>query len=491
MKITHENVSTYWSKWEERYRSEFPDDYNDLMEIKGLCDDDEEFFADEIFDDKVIPFLQQWEDEEKEGGDDGEEQSGEEEDEPKEEKKKGKKEAKPKGEKKSTGEKRPKEKKEAKPKVDPYAERVNYPDVQVRLADRFRRLHGKAFNSRQKEEAVKILKALQKAIVNHEIRSEGHGAASAYATEMRKMQEVLVNMANSKCDASHTIELADHETFVRIAKAQGSKAATEVMRSFVRLVGKSDGKAEESLLKKVEKVLDKKEAGDYENVCNQIREALKDAISSGDPVEAMAQTLDGIGDVLGGKVGVASKKKEVAMTADALCGAHFDMMRFTGKWQRIIGSPTQPYKVMIYGNAGSGKSTLALQFAGYLAEAHGQRVLYYASEEGLSYTMQEKLRRFGISSDNLTISTKLPSDLGRYDVIFIDSVNHAGLEAEDLRKLPQGKSYVYVFQSTKAGSFRGTNDFLHDVDCSVRVESMRAYAEKNRFGAKGECDVEE
>ena len=414
----------------------------------------------------------------------------EEEEEPKREEKP-RKENKPKGEKGEKKPKTPKEKKEPKPKVDPYAERVNYPDVQVRLADRFRRLHGKAFNSRQKEEAVKILKALQKAIVNHEIRSEGHGAASAYAAEMRKMQEVLVNMANSKCDASHTIELADHETYVRIAKAQGSKAATEVMRSFVRLVGKSDGKAEESLLKKVEKVLDKKEAGDYENVCKQIREALKDAISSGDPVEAMAQTLDGIGDVLGGKVGVASKKKEVAMTADALCGAHFDMMRFTGKWQRIIGSPTQPYKVMIYGNAGSGKSTLALQFAGYLAEAHGQRVLYYASEEGLSYTMQEKLRRFGISSDNLTISTKLPNDLGKYDVIFIDSVNHAGLEAEDLRKLPQGKSYVYVFQSTKAGSFRGTNDFLHDVDCSVRVENMRAYAEKNRFGAKGECDVEE
>ena len=146
---------------------------------------------------------------------------------------------------------------------------------------------------------------------------------------------------------------------------------------------------------------------------------------------------------------------------------------------------------MIYGKPGSGKSTLALQYAGHLAEVHNQRILYVAAEEGLSYTMKEKLARLGIKSRNLTIVDSLPSnkELHKYDTIFIDSVNNAGLMPEDLRRLPKDKSYVYVMQTTKTGLFRGSQEFLHDVDTSIKVDSMQAYTEKNRFGAMGGCSV--
>ena len=152
-------------------------------------------------------------------------------------------------------------------------------------------------------------------------------------------------------------------------------------------------------------------------------------------------------------------------------------------WRKLIGRPTRPYRLMIYGKPGSGKSTLALQYAGYLAEDLNEKVLYVAAEEGLSYTMKEKLSRLKITSKNLQIVDALPKDISKYDTVFIDSVNHAGYEAEQLRKLNKNVSFVFVFQTTKDGNFRGSQEYLHDVDTCIKVEGMNAYTEKNRFGA--------
>ena len=51
------------------------------------------------------------------------------------------------------------------------------------------------------------------------------------------------------------------------------------------------------------------------------------------------------------------------------------------------------------------------------------------------------------------------------------------------------KSYVYIFQSTKDGNFRGSQEFEHDVDTSILVENMIAVARKNRFGGKESVSV--
>ncbi len=177
------------------------------------------------------------------------------------------------------------------------------------------------------------------------------------------------------------------------------------------------------------------------------------------------------------------------VSAADLVGRKFNTLPFTGKWLRIIGRPTPPFKIMFYGLPGSGKSSLSLQFANYLATSLHQRVLYVASEEGLNYTMQEKLQRFKVTSPNIMIVDKLPANLSFYDVVFIDSVNHSGLDAVQLRALDQTKSYVYVFQSTKDGKFRGSNDYLHDVDVCIKVHEMMAQPEKNRFGATGKARV--
>ena len=48
--------------------------------------------------------------------------------------------------------------------------------------------------------------------------------------------------------------------------------------------------------------------------------------------------------------------------------------------------------------------------------------------------------------------------------------------------MPKNKAYCFVFQSTKDGNYRGTQEFAHDADVVVKVENMVAVTEKNRFG---------
>ena len=199
---------------------------------------------------------------------------------------------------KAPKEPKPKAPKEPKaPKPPKYDSLVNHPCLQVRLAARLVKLQGQMFNAENKDKAVKILNALQKAILNHEIRKEGYGQLSAYANEMRLMQKVLVNMANSPCDASREISIEEIDKLRRVARAEGSSKSAECMRKFQRLstLPNPTQKQAKELQDNVDKVIGNNEAGDYEYVLREMQEALI-AFTSGksDHIDAREQTLDGI-----------------------------------------------------------------------------------------------------------------------------------------------------------------------------------------------------
>lgn len=48
-----------------------------------------------------------------------------------------------------------------------------------------------------------------------------------------------------------------------------------------------------------------------------------------------------------------------------------------------------------------------------------------------------------------------------------------------------GICLFFVFQATKSGSFRGSLEYEHEVDISLKVEGGRATVGKNRFGGSG------
>ena len=170
-------------------------------------------------------------------------------------------------------------------------------------------------------------------------------------------------------------------------------------------------------------------------------------------------------------------------------GMKFETLGITGKWKALLGDVSLPFTMMSYGKPGHGKSTFNIMLAHYFASEFDKKVLYIAKEEGAGYTLHDKFKRLKAFHTNIFISSKLPDKLGGYDFVFIDSVNEMNMEPDDLRKLLQdnpGISWAYIFKTTKDGRFRGSQDFEHLVDVSVRIENGKAYTEKGRFGGSSE-----
>ena len=90
------------------------------------------------------------------------------------------------------------------------------------------------------------------------------------------------------------------------------------------------------------------------------------------------------------------------------------------------------------------------------------------------------------------MSDYLPTDLSKYDFVFLDSVNKLGLSPEDLEELKHNypeTSFVYIFQTTKMGNFRGGNEFQHDVDVVIEVPEKGVATQFGRFNQGGEINI--
>jgi DNA adenine methylase len=169
----------------------------------------------------------------------------------------------------------------------------------------------------------------------------------------------------------------------------------------------------------------------------------------------------------------------------------FSTIGFKDKWLDFIGDPAPGFTAMVFGRPKMGKSYLCVDFAGYLARNHG-KVLYVSKEEKLDATLQKKLTDKDVAHPNLFVSDFLPEDLSAYDFIILDSVNKLGLTSKDLEKLKadnKGKSFVFIFQTTKEGKFRGTNEFQHDVDVVIEVPEPGKAVQFGRFNQGGEVDI--
>ena len=169
----------------------------------------------------------------------------------------------------------------------------------------------------------------------------------------------------------------------------------------------------------------------------------------------------------------------------------FKGIGLTGKWKEFIGDPSPNFTAMVFGKPKFGKSTLCIDFAGYLARHHG-RVLYIAKEEGLDRTLQDKLNANDVKHPNLDVASAIPADLTPYRFVFFDSVNRLQLTPEDLIKLKAlhpSHAFIYIFQTTKEGNFRGANNFQHDVDVVIEVPERGKAVQFGRFNQGGNMDI--
>lgn len=169
----------------------------------------------------------------------------------------------------------------------------------------------------------------------------------------------------------------------------------------------------------------------------------------------------------------------------------FESLGFSQKWRDLMGDPSKGFTAMVFGRPKTGKSYLCVDFAGYLARHHGD-TLYVAKEEKLDATLHKKLADKEVAHPNLFVSDFLPEDLTTYDFIFLDSVNKLGLSVSDLdelrKKYPE-KSFIFIFQTTKQGAFRGRNEFMHDVDVVIEIPERGKAVQFGRFNQGGEMAI--
>lgn len=375
--------------------------------------------------------------------------------------------------KKSTKSKEKKQPKAATPAKVDNAQQVEKILPEVGFIRRFATLNGKMVKTQQ-EKALRILNSLQKAIVEKVIRK-----TSPYADEIMKVQNHLIKIVDSK-DGNAVIEIA--EKYKEIGKSQKVSPDIAIIKAFISMQGKEGVKEKaQKLLNRINALYPRQNTNSVE--VKIIYNSLSNYISGFKPnLEIDAQTLSGLYGLAG--IEFETPKSGTSVQSTQFLGATFDTLPFTGKWADFIGKPNRNFKIMIYGKAGSGKSTVAIKFAHYLASNVGLRVLYVAGEEKLGHTLREKVERLNAATPNLYFNDKLPKDLSKFDVVFIDSINTLALEPADLERLPNNKAYVWILQCTKAGNYRGSQAFEHNADAVIEVADMTAQMGKNRFGGK-------
>lgn len=180
-----------------------------------------------------------------------------------------------------------------------------------------------------------------------------------------------------------------------------------------------------------------------------------------------------------------------------LLNYRYNMHNFSGKWADFVGQPSIRFHAMIYGRPKQGKSILAVQWAKYLSENFG-KVLYVASEEGFSVTLQKKVSEFAMNNQNLDFANfrdydQIRSALSRskYKFVFIDSVNYINVspeQIEDIKAENPNTAFITIQQATKNGNFRGSQQFAHNCDIVIRVEDGIA-SQQGRYQVPSEMAV--
>lgn len=381
---------------------------------------------------------------------------------------------------------------------------------EIRFMKRYIAMNGK---KKAKDDLLRFINGLHRAIIEKKVRK-----SSPYSKQMEYIQDKLVKTYNVMTKAM-TVEISEKTIleFKALIAQEKVMPSVNLIKRYINLNGKYNVKDKAKLLmeamqrasklKKVTKndkyakLLDTMFANLSSYVKNKSQKILSIQQTELNGLNGVlgcaceVNGLDGVEEVNGNEEtnGYETPIQEMpgVMNSMDFSNVQFKTMGFVGKYRKLIGDPSKGFSVMVYGKPKMGKSFLCVDFAGYLARNHGN-VLYVAKEEGLDMTLQDKLKAKDVAHPNLFVSEEIPEDLTPYEFIFFDSVNKLGLSTGDLQTLKnnyRSKSFIYIFQTTKEGNFRGANEFQHDVDVVIQVPEKGLAVQNGRFNQGGEMKI--
>jgi len=369
---------------------------------------------------------------------------------------------------------------------------------ELKFIKRYINLHEKA---KTKNQIRLFLAALQKAIREKRIKK-----SSSFAKHIIDIQDSLIKLMEqfkNEQIIQVSINAKKRAELLSIIGRQTQLLSVKYIKDYILLQGKPiSTKKATSLHNRIARKINAGSINEKDKYWSELKQVLKHlhvfikTNPVGGELQVEKKTLNGYNDIVDGRNGIviddnSRLQEDVIMNSMDVMKLSFEKLGFKGKWLDLIGNPSKDFTAMIYGKPKMGKSYLSVDFAGYLARNHGT-VLYVAKEEGIDDTLKEKLKDTSVAHPDLDVSNYLPENLDRYDFVFLDSVTKLGLRPDDLEKLKQdhpSKAFIYIFQSTKQGNFRGNNEFQHDVDVVIEIPEKGRAVQYGRFNQGGELDI--
>ncbi|HYG53141.1 MAG TPA: hypothetical protein VD905_19715 [Flavobacteriales bacterium] len=379
---------------------------------------------------------------------------------------------------------------------------------EVRFIKRYALLDGKV---KTPEQMRAFTNAVRKAILEKRIRK-----FSPYAEQIIYIQDRLVNWCNSvKTPETVAVNPEVLQEFRNIASTEQLLLSGTYLKRYMNIQGKEldkekAGRLHDLIKKAIQQ--DKITKSDpyrqrLENALKSLHRFVKSAKAT-DTLKMHPTALNGIktalegcpceeedlgymGKKAGAHAGVTPHVPQIVISSVDFENFQIQTLGLFGRWYNFIGDASRGFNAMIFGKPKLGKTYLAIDFAGYLAHFFGP-VLYVTREEGFSGTFQQKIIEQGVAHPELYIASEIPEDFAPYDFVFFDSATRLNFVPGDIghyKRLYPGKTFVYVFQATKDGNFRGSQEFEHDVDVVIEVYDLGKARQYGRFNQGSEMNI--
>lgn len=188
------------------------------------------------------------------------------------------------------------------------------------------------------------------------------------------------------------------------------------------------------------------------------------------------------------------------LSAKQVLTIKFDTIRLGGGWDECVGEIETTGIWFIWGNSGNGKTSAVVSLCKELS-AFG-KVLYNSREEGVSLTMQNTLRRYGMGElgsrfqlANMSLQ-ELDEKISQQrspKFVVLDSFQFMGLTYKDFRAFcEKHKNKMLIFVSRTRGrqpEGRAAISAMYDASCKIWVEGYKAFSKGRLVGTTGEMTI--
>lgn len=188
------------------------------------------------------------------------------------------------------------------------------------------------------------------------------------------------------------------------------------------------------------------------------------------------------------------------LSAKQVLSIKFATVRLTGGWDECLGEIETKGVWFIWGNSGNGKTSAVVSLCKELA-AFGN-VLYNSREEGVSLTMQNTLRRYGmgelgakfqLTNESLEDLDERLSKPRSPQFVVLDSFQFMGLSYAKFRKFcDKHPNKLLIFVSRTYGrqpEGRAACSAMYDATCKIWVEGYKAFSKGRFIGNTGEVTI--